>query len=72
MYSDEFEEAFGDFLDRWEYDLAESALFGIIRIAFIAGWRAAKGDMPLAQPQPQQPLRVVRGKAAPRGPGLRK
>ena len=48
--SDEFEKAFGDFLDRREYDDAENALMEMVRIAFLAGWRAAGGEPP--QPQP--------------------
>ncbi|MEL7610397.1 MAG: hypothetical protein AAGU74_12970 [Bacillota bacterium] len=45
MYSNEFEKAFSDFLDGREYDQAESALFAIVRIAFIAGWKAAEGSL---------------------------
>lgn len=45
-----FEEAFGNFLDRHEYDEAETALFSMVRIAFLAGWKAAGGEMPQAQP----------------------
>lgn len=40
----DFEQAFSDFLDRHEYDQAESALFSMVRIAFTAGWKAAGGD----------------------------
>lgn len=46
---DDFEKAFDDFLDRREYDEAENALFSMVRIAFLAGWRAAGGDAPAAQ-----------------------
>ncbi|MBQ9535177.1 MAG: hypothetical protein IJU78_04985 [Clostridia bacterium] len=42
----DFEKAFGDFIDRREYDRAENALFSMVRIAFTAGWRAAGGDPP--------------------------
>lgn len=49
MLSNDFEKAFGDFLDRREYDQAENALFAMVRIAFLAGWKAAGGDPP--QPQ---------------------
>lgn len=45
----DFEKAFSDFLDRREYDEAESALFTIVRIAFMAGWKAAGGDPPIPQ-----------------------
>lgn len=37
LESNEFEKAFGDFIDRKEYDEAESALFSMIRISFLAG-----------------------------------
>ena len=49
MNSDAFEQAFGDFLDRREYDQAENALFAMVRIAFLAGWKAAGGDPPPPQ-----------------------
>ena len=42
--NDIFEKAFGDFLERTEYDEAENALFTIVRSAFLAGWLAAGGD----------------------------
>ncbi len=41
---DDFEAAFSDFLDRQEYDQTEMALFDIVRIAFLSGWKAAGGD----------------------------
>ena len=40
----DFETAFGDFIDRHEYDEAENALFAMVRISFMAGWKAAGGD----------------------------
>ena len=43
MHTNQFEQAFGDFLSRPEYDEAENALFEIVRAAFEAGWNAAKG-----------------------------
>ena len=46
---DDFEKAFDDFLDRREYDQAENALFSMVRIAFLAGWRAAGGNPPPPQ-----------------------
>ena len=49
MYTNEFEEAFSDFLDRHEYDEAENALFAMVRIAFSAGWQAAGGAPPKAE-----------------------
>jgi len=45
----DFEKAFSDFIDRREYDGAQSALFSIIRIAFTAGWLAAGGNPPKSQ-----------------------
>ena len=45
----DFERAFSDFIDRREYDQAESALFSMIRISFKAGWLAAGGKAPEAQ-----------------------
>ena len=44
MYSNEFEQAFSQFLERREYDEAESYLFSMIRLSFVAGWRAAVGS----------------------------
>ena len=49
MMSNDFEAAFSNFLERREYDEAESALFSIIRAAFLAGWRAAGGEPPTPQ-----------------------
>ena len=45
----DFEKAFSDFLDRHEYDQAENALFAMVRISFLAGWKAAGGDPPKPQ-----------------------
>ena len=45
----DFEGAFRDFLERREYDQAENALFSMVRIAFLAGWRAAGGNPPPPQ-----------------------
>lgn len=42
--NDKFEGAFDAFLDRKEYDEAESALFSMVRTAFMAGWKAAGGE----------------------------
>lgn len=49
MMSNDFEKAFGDFLDRREYDQAENALFAMVRISFLAGWNAAGGNPPPPQ-----------------------
>ena len=48
MMDNEFEAAFSCFLERHEYDDAESVLFEIVRAAFLAGWRAAGGECPSA------------------------
>ena len=45
----DFEKAFSDFIDRREYDQAENALFAMVRISFLAGWKAAGGDPPKPQ-----------------------
>ena len=45
----DFEKAFDAFLERSEYDQAENALFAIVRIAFLAGWKSAGGDPSKAQ-----------------------
>jgi len=55
MMSNDFEKAFGDFMERREYDQAENALFAMVRIAFTAGWLAAGGD----PPQPQKIFTLV-------------
>ena len=49
MQTNEFEKAFSDFIDRREYDEAENALFSMVRIAFLAGWKAAGGENPPPQ-----------------------
>ena len=50
MESNTFEKALSDFIDRREYDEAQSALFDLVRISFKAGWQAAGGNPPLPQP----------------------
>lgn len=55
MYTNDFEKAFSDFLDRREYDQAENALFAMVRIAFVAGWKAAGGD----PPQPHKIFQIM-------------
>lgn len=49
MTKADFEKAFSDFLDRREYDQAENAMFAMVRIAFVAGWKAAGGNPPKPQ-----------------------
>lgn len=46
MQSNDFEDAFSQFLARHEYDEAENYLFSMVRISFAAGWRAAGGAPP--------------------------
>lgn len=49
MMTNDFEQAFAEFLDRREYDEAEAALFAMVRTAFLAGWKAAGGEPPIPQ-----------------------
>lgn len=49
MQTNEFELAFSDFLETKEYDDAEDTLFSVIRMAFVAGWKAARGEAPEPQ-----------------------
>lgn len=46
MQMNEFEKAYADFIDRREYDEAQSALFTMVRTSFTAGWKAAGGEPP--------------------------
>ena len=62
MHSNDFEKAFDDFLDRREYDEAENALFSMVRIAFLAGWKAAGGT----PPQPQKIFQLMHRKELPK------
>ena len=50
MESNQFEKAYGDFIDRREYDEAQNALHEMVRISFKAGWEAAGGNPPPSQP----------------------
>ncbi len=62
MQTNDFEKAFGDFIDRREYDEAENALFAMVRIAFSAGWESAGGTPPTSHriyellPRPDESL----------------
>lgn len=47
MMSNDYEKAFGLFVETKEYDGAESALFDIVRLSFEAGWKAAGGEPPV-------------------------
>jgi len=62
MHSNEFEEAFGNFLERVEYDKASNALFCVTRAAFQAGWLAAGGEPPV----PQKVFELIRPDKDPR------
>ena len=61
MHTNEFEEAFSNFLERHEYDEAENYLFSMVRLAFSAGWLAAGGAPPQSEriftllPAPPEP-----------------
>lgn len=61
MMGNDFEKAFSDFLERREYDQAENALFAMIRIAYLAGWKAAGGD----PPQPQKIFQLIHKEVIP-------
>ena len=50
MESNDFEKAFSDFIDRREYDEAQSALHEMVRTSFVAGWQAAGGNPPTPHP----------------------
>lgn len=58
VMSNKFEKAFEGFLERREYDQAENALFAMVRIAFLAGWKAAGGN----PPQPQKIFQIMHKK----------
>ena len=49
MFSNDFEEAFSNFLDRHEYDEAEHYLFSMVRLAFGGGGRGGGGQPPQAE-----------------------
>ena len=46
LQTNDFEQAYAAFIDRREYDEAQSALFSMVRTSFSAGWQAAGGDPP--------------------------
>lgn len=57
--SDQFEQAFSDYLDSHTYDETEQALFALIRAAYAAGWdagqRAGKKENLVLLPPPKSP-----------------
>ena len=57
MHSNDFEKAFDDFLGSEVYDRGEDALFTLARTAFIAGWKAAGGELP----EPHRPVQGLSG-----------
>lgn len=50
MNTVDYEEAFGNFLERHEYDDVEALVFALVRAAFRAGWEAAGGTLPESEP----------------------
>ena len=50
MNTIDYEEAYGNFLERHEYDDVEAMIFSLVRAAFRAGWEAAGGTLPEPQP----------------------
>ena len=50
MQKQDFEQCFSDVIDRREYDVAQNALFSMVRLSFKAGWESAGGNPPPAQP----------------------
>ena len=58
MYSDQFEAAFGAFLDGPDYDAAQEnqqeCLFVIARKAFAAGWQAALAQQACSGQEPAE------------------
>ena len=46
MMDNNFEKAFGEYLDSAEYDTIANELFAATRNAFLAGWIAAGGSLP--------------------------
>ena len=59
MHSNEYEAAFGRFLEQAESDKASDALFSLARAAFQAGWLAAGGR----EAQPERIFTVLRPEA---------
>jgi len=60
MQTNDFEKAYSDFIDCREYDEAQSALFGMVRLSFEAGWKAAGGE----PPQPHKIFELVKPEKA--------
>ena len=50
MNTTDYEEAFGNFPERHEYDDVETLVFTLVRAAFRAGWEAAGGSLPEPEP----------------------
>ena len=58
MHRNDFEEAFGDFLESEIYDRGEDVLFTLAREAFAAGWKAAGGE----PPEPYRMFQILNGR----------
>lgn len=60
MKSNEYEAAFSAFLERQEYDKTAQAVYDLTSAAFLAGWKAAGGDLP----QEERIFQLLPGKKA--------
>ncbi|MDL2232058.1 hypothetical protein LJC63_00570 [Ruminococcaceae bacterium OttesenSCG-928-L11] len=58
MHTNEFEQAFGDFLETLEHEQILNIVFTSTRQAFLAGWLAAKGE----PPTPHRLFEIIPGK----------
>lgn len=47
MMDNDFEKAYGDYLESMAYEETENLLFSVLRNAFLAGWQAAGGSTPI-------------------------
>lgn len=48
MMDNDFEKAYGDYLESMAYEETENLLFSVLRNAFLAGRQAAGGSAPIA------------------------
>lgn len=60
MGSSHFEEKFDAFLENQKYDMAQEALFQVVRAAFIAGWEAAGGPSTGVYQHEKSSARIIR------------
>ncbi len=67
-----FEDAFSNFIDRYEYDHIQNEIFGMVRTSFRAGWESAGGIPPKSQPVFQlltnDPVELPKPEVAPETP----